>query len=719
MRLLLVSVCLGSALAAQQPAPIPVRGFPADALAAELKAENAARAVPNPDSVRVNIRLLSAVPHEAGTERSRHVAETILARFKSFGLDARIEQFEALMPRPVSRTLELVGPEHYVATLKEPALGEDSTSGQTDQLPTFNAYSADGDVTGDLVYVNYGVPDDYRVLDSLGISVKGKIVIARYGGSWRGIKVKVAAEHGAVGCLIYSDPRDDGYFVKDVYPKGPMRPGTGVQRGSVMDMPLYPGDPLSPGWGSVPGDSHRLPIAQATTIEKIPVLPISYDDALPLLRNLGGPVAPEGWRGALPVTYHLGAGPSRVHLAVSFEWKTRPLYDVIATIPGASDPDQWVIYGNHHDAWVNGAEDPISGQVALEETARSLGALLKTGWKPARTVIFAAWDGEEWGLLGSTEWAERHAAELEQKAVVYYNSDTNDRGWLDASGSHSLEAFLEQVVRDVRDPATGKSVLEASRDHRRNERGSDSTADSVFHLGALGSGSDYSAFIDHLAVPSVATGFGGATPSGIYHSIYDSYTFYDRFLDSGFAYGVTEAQTMATAVLRMADAPLLPYEFTRAARTYTGYLDEIEKAAKKTPATATLDLSGVRAALTRLDTAAAEYERVSRALADAPSAGLHRRRAALTAVNQTLARAERALSDTAGLPRRGWYRHLLYAPGFYTGYGVKTMPGIREGVDQGKLAEAQAEAARVAAALDRYAATIHQAAQALTPVLAH
>jgi N-acetylated-alpha-linked acidic dipeptidase len=716
-RFLLGLALCAAPLAAQQPTP--VRGFPADALAAELRVENAARAVPNPDSVRVNIRLLSAVPHEAGTERSRHVAETILARFKSFGLDAHIEPFEALMPRPVSRLLELVGPEHYTATLREPALAEDSTSGQSDQLPTFNAYSADGDVTGDLVYVNYGVPDDYKVLDSLGISVQGKIVIARYGGSWRGVKVKVAAEHGAVGCIIYSDPRDDGYFEKDVYPKGPMRPGFGVQRGSVMDMPLYPGDPLSPGWASVPGDPHRLPIAQAATIEKIPVLPISYDDALPLLRNLTGPVAPEPWRGALPITYHLGAGPARVHLAVSFEWKTRPLYDVIATIPGSTDPDQWVIYGNHHDAWVNGAEDPISGQVALEETARSLGALLKTGWKPARTVVFAAWDGEEWGLLGSTEWAERHAPELEQKAVVYYNSDTNDRGWLDAAGSHSLEAFLEQVARDVRDPVSGKSVLEAALAHRRTQRGADSVADTLFHLGALGSGSDYSAFIDHLAVPSIATGFGGGTPSGIYHSVYDSYTFYDRFLDSAFAYGVTEAQTMATAVLRMADAPLLPYEFTRAAHTYSTYVDEIEKAAKKTPATAALDLSGVRAALTRLDTAAAEYDRVSRSLADAPSAGLGRRRAALSAVNQTLARAERALSDTGGLPRRAWYRHLLYAPGFYTGYGVKTMPGIREGVDQGKLAEAQAEAVRVAAALDRYAATIHQAAQALAPVLAH
>ena len=715
MRLLLAfgALCAG-ALRAQQP--LPIRGFPSDALATELRIETAARAVPSPDTIRSAIRRFSAVPHEAGTERSRRVAEAILARFRSWGLDAHIEEFEALMPRPVSRTLELVSPEHYTAVLKEPALAQDSTSGQADQLPTFNAYSPDGDVTGDLVYVNYGVPADYQVLDSLGVSVKGKIVIARYGESWRGIKVKVAAEHGALGCIIYSDPRDDGYFVQDVYPKGPMRPWGGVQRGSVMDMPLYPGDPLSPGWASVPGDAHRLTIAEAATIEKIPVLPISYDDALPLLRNLGGPVPPEAWRGALPITYHVGAGPARVHLAVSFDWKSRPLYDVIATIPGAVEPDQWVIYGNHHDAWVNGAEDPISGQVALEETARSLGALLKTGWRPARTVVFAAWDGEEWGLLGSTEWAERHAAELEQKAVAYYNSDTNEAGWLDAEGSHSLEAFVEQVARDIRDPATGKSVLEALADHRR---AGDAAADTGFHVGALGSGSDYSVFIDHIAVASLSAAYGGASPAGVYHSIYDSYTFYGRFFDPTYAYGVTEAQTMATAILRMADAPVLPFEFSRAARTYRTYVDEIDKEASRSPALTGVDLSGVRAALSRLDTAAARYDALVDSAARASTAALERRRPLLTALNQTLAGAERALADTAGLLRRPWYRHLLYAPGFYTGYGVKTMPGIREAVDLVRADEARAEAGRVAAAIDRYAAAVAEAARQLAAVLAH
>ncbi|HET7321247.1 MAG TPA: M28 family peptidase, partial [Longimicrobiaceae bacterium] len=430
-----------SPLLAQQA---PIRGFPADALAEQAQREARARAIPNADTLRQQMLLLSERPHEAGTERSRAVAEAILARFRSYGLPAEIERFEALMPRPVSRTLELVGPERYTAVLKEPALPEDKDSDDANQLPTYNAYSADGDVTAELVYVNYGIPEDYEVLDSLGISVKGKIVIARYGHSWRGIKPKVAAEHGAVGCLIYSDPEDDGYYVDDVYPKGPMRPWQGVQRGSVMDMPTYPGDPLSPGWASEEG-SRRLSMDEAKTLEPIPVLPISYGDALPLLRNLTGPVAPEDWRGALPITYHVGPGAAKVHLAVKFDWETRPLYDVIATIPGATMPDEWVVYGNHHDAWVNGAEDPIAGQVALDEAARALGTLMKSGWRPARTIVLAAWDGEEWGLLGSTEWAEKHADELKQKGVVYFNSDTNSRGWLGAAGSHSLEEFVREV----------------------------------------------------------------------------------------------------------------------------------------------------------------------------------------------------------------------------------------------------------------------------------
>jgi len=693
----------------------PIRGFPTSQTADQVRREQLARAVPSRDTLRAQMRLLAAVPHEAGTERSRHVAELILARFRSFGLDAKIEQFEALMPRPVSRTLELLAPERFTATLEEPTVAEDPTSGQKpQQLPTFNAYSPDGDVSGELVYVNYGVPADYRVLDSLGISVRGKIVIARYGQSWRGIKPKVAAEHGALGCLIYSDPRDDGYFVGDVYPKGSMRPWQGVQRGSVMDMPTYPGDPLSPGWGAVPG-ARRLTLSEAKTIEPIPVLPLSYSDALPLLRNLGGPVAPEAWRGALGITYHVGGGPARVRLAVKFDWQTRPLYDVIATIRGSVDPDQWVIYGNHHDAWVNGANDPISGQVALDETARALGALLKTGWRPARTIVLAAWDGEEWGLLGSTEWGETHADELRTKAAIYYNSDTNNSGWLDLAGSHSLELFLSQVARDVTDPRTGTSVLDALLAHQRERHARDTTVDSVFAIAALGSGSDYTVFLDHLGVPSAAVSYGGATPDGIYHSIYDSYTFYERFLDTAFTYEVAEAQTMATAVLRMADAPLLPFEFGAVTRTYRRYADDIERLARKSDTTKALDLSAVRAALERLDTAAHAYEAAAGRLEGASITPARRR--ALREVNALLAKSEQTLADTAGLPRRPWFAHLIYAPGFYTGYGVKTMPGIREAVEERRPSEAQAQTARVARALDRLGDLVRRATTGLEAAL--
>jgi len=706
--------------------PPPVRGFPPPLLADELAREASLRAVPNADTLRAQLIALSAVPHEAGTERSHHVAEMILARFRSFGLDASIEQFEALMPRPTSRSLELVGPEQYVALLKEPALSEDPTSGQTDQLPTFNAYSPDGDVTGDLVFVNYGIPDDYRVLDSLGISVRGKIVIAKYGESWRGIKPKVAAEHGAIGCLIYSDPKDDGYFVDDVYPKGPMRPWQGVQRGSVMDMPLYPGDPLSPGWASRPG-SRRLTIAEAQTIEKIPVLPISYGDALPLLRNLGGPVAPEAWRGALPITYHIGPGPGQVHLAVSFDWKTRPLYDVVARIPGSVYPDQWVIWGNHHDAWVNGAQDPLSGQVSLDEAARALGALLKTGWRPARTIILVAWDGEEWGLLGSTEWAEAHQDELRTKGVVYFNGDAMASGWLSSSGSHSLQEFMREVARDVPAPLGTGSALEAAQEHRREEaararpargRGADGEApDTAFSIGALGSGSDYTAFIDHVTMPSVDVSYGGAVHGGIYHSIYDDYTFFLRFVDSTLSSEVAQARTVGTAVLRMADAPVLPFEFRTVARTYQRYADEISRLAARNDTTRGLDLAQLKAAIARLDSAGQRFDTAMAALDAATPERLAARRAELGRANQLIYATEQALGDTAGLPRRPWFRHLIYAPGFYTGYGVKTMPGIREAVEERHPAEAQAEAGRVTAAVLRLADGVDRASQALAAAL--
>ncbi len=731
-RVLLLAALIPAGVQAQAP----IRGFPASALSEQHRREQALRAVPSADSLRARMRLLSEQPHEAGTDRSRAVAEQILARFKSFGLDARIERFEALMPRPVLRQLELLSPESYSATLKEPGIAQDKDSHDADQLPTFNAYSPDGDVTGEVVFVNYGVPDDYRVLDSLGISVRGKIVIAKYGRSWRGIKPKVAAERGALATIIYSDPRDDGFFVGDVYPKGSMRPWSGVQRGSVMDMPTHPGDPLSPGWASEAG-SRRLGISEARTLEPIPVLPISYEDALPILRNLGGPVVPEAWKGALPITYHHGPGPARVRLALKFDWQTRPLYNVIARVPGALEPDQWILYGNHHDAWVNGAEDPISGMVALEESARSVGALLKTGWRPARTLIFAAWDGEEWGLLGSTEWAEKYRDELRRNAVLYLNSDTNGRGFIFAAGSHSLQTFMTEVARDITDPKTGKSVLDVWLARRQAglpmqsvpvvpktdsakaapappDRATALRPDTLFNIDALGSGSDYTAFLDHVGMPALHVSYGGEGQAGIYHSIYDSYDFYRRFLDTTFVYGVAEAQTTSTLMLRLADATVLPFEFANVARTYRKYVVEIETEARKKEELKALDLAAVRTSLDRLEQAAQQFESTFTAVLRLPADRLRSARQELSEVNRMLFQAEQALTDEAGLPERPWFKHLLYAPGFYTGYGVKTMPGIREAVeDKPDLAIATRETARVAAAIEQYALRVTAASTRL------
>jgi N-acetylated-alpha-linked acidic dipeptidase len=690
-----------------------IRGFPQSMIEAQRMREQQAHAIPNADSLRTRLRLLSEEPHHAGSENSRRVAEMILARFKSYGLDAKIERFEAMMPTPISRTVELVAPARVPLALKEPKIPEDKDSGDANQLPTYNAYSPDGDVTGEIVFVNYGTPEDYHVLDSLGISVRGRIVLAKYGRSWRGIKPKVAAEHGAIATIIYSDPRDDGFFVGDVYPKGPMRPEQGVQRGSVMDMPRYPGDPLSPGWASEAG-ARKLAMSEVTTFSPIPVLPISYGDALPILRALGGSVVPDDWKGALPVTYHFGPGPASVHIALKFDWQTRPLFDVVARIPGARWPDQWVVFGNHHDAWVNGAEDPLSGMVAVEEMARSLSTLLKSGWRPDRTIVIAAWDGEEWGLLGSTEWAEKHGDELKQKAVAYINSDTNNRGWLSAEGSHSLELFVEQVARDIRDPKSGSSVLDAAMKRRRERRSAAGPDSARFTIGALGSGSDYTAFLDHLALPSLNIAYGGGAEAGIYHSIYDSFDHYTRFMDTTFAYGVTEAQTQATMALRLAQAPVLPFEFRNVARTYGRYVDEIEKGAKAKDAVKALDLGEVRQAVQRVGAAADRWETAYARIDAMTDREVAKNAKALAEVNRLLFTAEQLLSDSAGLPERAWFRHLIYAPGFYTGYGVKTMPGIREAVeDVPDLATARAQAARVAAALDAYAAQIEKAAAAL------
>ena len=683
----------------------PIRGFPADDWSAQHDREDKAKAIPQAGRIQIYMQRIASKPHHAGSPGSKAVADYLAAQLKDWRLDVHTEEFEALLPYPTVRVLEMTSPVKFRAQLKEPALVEDPDTADAGQLPSYNAYSASGDVTAPLVYANYGVPEDYAELKKLGIDVKGKIVIARYGKSWRGVKVKLAQENGALGCLIYSDPRDDGYYQGDVYPKGPMRPEQGVQRGSVLDMAIYPGDPLSPGWASEPG-SKRLSLAEARSLPKIPVLPISYGDAKPLLEQLGGTIVPEAWRGALPITYHIGPGPATVHLKLDFDWSTRPLHDVITVIPGSVYKDQWVIYGNHHDAWVNGAADPASGAAVLMETARTLSVLRQQGWQPKRTIVLALWDGEEFGLMGSTEWAEKHLKDLDRNAALYINSDLTGRGPLNASGSHSLETFLSEVLRDIPDPASSHSLLDVARSRRRP--GSDGLPPD-FRIAPLGSGSDYVPFIDHAGVASMNLGFGGAESGGVYHSTYDTVGWFQRFSDSDFSYGKTLSQIMTTSILRFADSNVLPFEFSSLGRAVRAYTDEIQREAQKH--SGSVDFKEVQAELTRLDAAARTYdEELALVMKHTPAVPPAR----LAKANEALRRAEQALLLADGLPGREWYRHQIYAPGLYTGYDPKTLPGVREAVEAQHTEEASQQAKRVAQTLRALEARVTEAARLLS-----
>jgi N-acetylated-alpha-linked acidic dipeptidase len=724
-------------------------GYSAESSRAERQWEEKLRAIPSPENLRSYMQRLSARPHNVGSPYNKENAEWILGKFKEFGLDAHIEQFDVLYPTPKERAVELVdGGPKFVAKLQEPPVPQDPTSNQqNEQLPTYHAYSIDGDVTAPLVYVNYGVPEDYEQLERMGVSVKGAIVIARYFHSWRGIKPKVAAEHGAIGCLIYSDPHEDGYEQGDTFPNGAWRPKDGVQRGSVADMPVYPGDPLTPGIGATK-DAKRLNIKDAPTITKIPVLPISYSDAQPLLAALTGRVAPEGWRGGLGLTYHIGPGPARVHLKVKSNWDIKPVYDVIAKIPGSAFPDEWVIRGNHHDAWVNGAEDPTSGMVAVLEEGRAFGELLKAGWKPKRTIILCAWDGEEPGLLGSTEWAEEHYDELRAHAVAYVNSDSNGRGYLQVEGSHTLEKFSNDVARDISDPETNLSVWKRSRLHEIGDAKSAEQRKEIrerpdLRIPALGSGSDYTAFLQHDGVASLNIGYAGEDGGGIYHSIYDDFYWYTHFSDKDFVYGRALAQTGGTAVMRLADADLLPFEFGDFADTVQTYVKELKELSQKTqddirernreieegvfkatddprrplvaPGVETvpphLNFAPLENAAEELTRSAAEYRKAFEQAS--ANGGSLLASASLAEVNHLLIQSERKLTNSEGLPNRPWFKHLLYAPGFYTGYAVKTVPAVREAIEQKQWKQADEAIVVVGRVLRDEAALISCAAAKL------
>ena len=731
---------------AANSSPASLDGYSPAHSAAEREWESKFRAIPDPKILRDNMQRLSARPHNVGSPYDKDNAEWMLAKFKDFGFDAQIETFYVLFPTPKERKLEMLEPTKFTAKLQEQPLAVDPTSSQTaEQLPTYNAYSKDGDVTGPLVYVNYGMREDYEQLERMGVSVKGAIVIARYGGGWRGIKPKVAGEHGAVGCIIYSDPRDDGFFEGQHFPDGPFRPSDGVQRGSVMDTD-YPGDPLTPGVGATK-DAKRLAISEAKTITTIPVLPVSYGDAQPLLAALAGQVVPETWRGALPISYHVGPGPAKVHLVMKSNWDIKPIYDVIAKIPGSDAPEQWVIRGNHHDAWVNGAEDPISGMSPELEEARALGELLKQGWKPRRTIIYCAWDGEEPGLLGSTEWVEEHGVELNQHAVVYINSDSNARGFLYASGSHTLEPFVNSVARDVQDPETKLNVQRRAQlrrignaqkpEDRETARGAD------LRIGALGDGSDYASFLDHAGVAALNIGFGGESQGGIYHSIYDDFYWYTHFGDPEFVYERALAQLGGTMVMRMADADLLPFDPSASAETVKRYVGELKTELKDKQdkvrernrqidegvfnATADpqkkfvppskqemppfLNFAPLENGVAAYELSAKRFKSAYTKLADANPTVWDSPE--LKALNAQLIQTERTFMTTEGLKERPWFKHQIYAPGAYTGYGVKTIPAVREMMEEDKWSDADAGSVIAGGVLMKEAALVDSIAAQL------
>jgi N-acetylated-alpha-linked acidic dipeptidase len=732
--------------------------FPALVLAApaqtgEAEVEHNFDALIHPSDLRDWMKLLASEPNHVGSPHDKANANQILQWFKEWGWDAHIERFWVLYPTPISETLELTGPKPFKATLQEPPIPGDSSATATEPaLPGYLVYQGDGDVTAPLVYVNYGMQDDYKTLQRLGVSVKGKIVITRYGGGWRGLKLKLAYEHGAIGCVIYSDPENDGYAIDNTYPKGPMRPPHGIQRGSVSDTSLYPGDPLTPGIPATK-NAKRLKISQAPTIMKIPALPISYADAQVFLAGLGGRVAPAAWRGSLPITYHVGPGPAVAHLAVKSDWSLKEIDDVIAVMKGSTWPDQWVIRGNHHDGWVFGASDPLSGQVALLAEAKAIGTLVQHGWRPKRTLVYGSWDAEEPMLLGSTEWTEAHASELKEKAVLYINSDTNERGFLEVAGSHDFQHLVNQVADEVVDPETGVSIGQRLRAHIRvaaigpgageqikDEAKIVAEADKDFPIDAPGSGSDFSSFIDHLGVPSLDVAFvGEGNSSGVYHSRYDTFEHHSRFVDPGFVYDALLAKTVGRMVLRVADSDAPVQRASDFAEAVSDYLDQIEQlvdaereqaeiqtgllrdrtfqlAADPTKSSGLpkplgrvphIEFAALEDAVDRLERSAKAYdEAMVKNVADLSSARLERLQALMLTIDQTLA-------PEIGLPGRSWYKNLVYAPGALTGYEAKTLPGVREAIEDRRWADANRYAGLTADALNAYSDRLDKATATL------
>ena len=702
----------------------------------------------NPENLDTWMKHMSSMPHHVGSPWSKQNAEYAANKFKEWGFESRVETFEVLVPFPKIRKLSMIAPNKVELKLFEPAVEGDRSSEMTkDVLPGYNAFSADGNVTGELVFVNYGLNEDYEELKRLGIDVKGKIVIAKYGRSFRGIKPKIAHEQGAIGCIMYSDPKDDGYVVGDVYPVGPYRNEFGIQRGSVLDMPARPGDALTPGYAATK-DAERLSINEASTIMKIPVMPISYADALPLLKAIKGPVVPDSWKGGLPITYHIGPGPAKVNLHLEFDWSLRTAYNPVGRMKGSVYPDEWIMRGNHHDGWGHGASDPISGMVSLMEEARAIGELTKTGWRPKRTLIYAGWDAEEPGLLGSTEWVEYNLNDIREKMVVYINTDGTGVGYLSMGGSHSLEKFVNEVIRDVDDPVHDVSLDNRLRSRMRVREynsgtfgeGRESERQDL-RMYAMGAGSDYTAFLHHAGVPALNMAFGGESGGGSYHSLYDTYEHYKRFSDGKFIYGTTLSKVNGRLVLRLSEADILPFRFVnmvdnigkfveqnkklsedirKSTKSLNDLLDNNDFAISSNPKKTYLppkrlrqvpefDFKPLDAALARLSTSAWKYEE---ALLKFQKGSLSPERK--SKINALLRSVDQAFINSKGLPRRDWFKNMMYAPGYYTGYGVKTLPGIREGLEERKWNEVRLYINEVSKALDRASENINSASRILS-----
>jgi len=700
-----------------------IDGFGSSTATAERQWEDKFRAVPAAASAREHLRTLTAQPHVAGTKEDYDTAVYVRDRFREYGLPADIKEYDVLLPYPKQPSLvEMTAPRRESLAVHETVVPEDPTSSNPKIIPLFNGYSANGDVTGDIVYVNYGLPSDYNDLQKIGVDVKGKIALARYGNSFRGVKAKVAEEKGAAGLIIYSDPADDGYMQGDVYPKGPWRPASSAQRGSVQYLFQYPGDPLTPGEASVPGVK-RLKISEATDLTRIPVQPISYGEARKLLEPLEGPIRPKGFQGGLPFPYHVGGtNKVRVHLKTDMDYQIRKIWDVIARIDGDDEKDRWVIMGNHRDAWTFGAVDPNSGSTAMLEAARAFGQLLKQGWKPRRTIILCSWDAEEYGLIGSTEWAEENAVELKSKAVAYLNVDVGVAGpHFNASSVPSLWRLIHQVTRDIRDPKTGKSVYQQWQDRARESRSEDDPNDTSAtniqgtdaRIGALGSGSDYTPFLQHLGIPSTDMGFGG--DYGVYHSAFDSFYWMSHFGDPKFVYHIAAAQLWGTLAMRLADAQLLPFNYSDYAAQVRQFFTDSLRLAKRR------NLGGFdeKQMMDAIDAFGREGTRIEKNRQEilnqlersASTADRDRMAVKVRRINEALIGAERALTDTQGLRGRPWYKHQIYAPGVYSGYAALPLPDFRQALDDRNTANAQEGLNRIVQALKRATETLREGSE--------